>query len=130
MKSKITNLMGKQYNPESFDCWSLVEELVPLAPKLDVIGCNYKEAIKEYKENNYKLNKNFNEVPLKNVRSQDIILVGHNNINHAGVIYIDSSDTLVIHNDKNGVHTELFHKFIKKYNLIRLLRCKNNNLQN
>ena len=121
-EDKINDLVGRPYNAQTFHCWSLVEELVPNAPKLSVIGGNYEQSIREFKKNTPEYIEQFTEVR-ENAKSGDIVLAGNNYINHAGVLYLDSDNVLVIHNDTKGVHVEPMYYFQKQYKMIRLLRC-------
>lgn len=122
MEDKIESLIGRPYDAERFHCWTLVEELVPEAPKLKVIGGNYTSAIKQFKEqinNNVKQYIEVRERP----QSSDIVLAGNNYINHAGVLVEEDGTFLVVHNDKNGVHVEPMYYFMKNYKQIRIIRC-------
>lgn len=123
-RAKVNELIGRTYDAEDFHCWTLVEELVPGAPKLDVIGGDYENSIREFKKNTPNYIDNFADI-IDKVIDGDVIVVGNNYINHAGVIYVESDDILVIHNDIKGVHIEPLYQFSKRYKIIRLLRCIN-----
>lgn len=123
IEDKINLFIGKPYHEVNFNCWTLIEEIVPNAPKIKAIGNNFSKAIKEFKSKTPEYENLFNEI-LENPESLDIILAGNNYINHAGILIKEDNNFLVLHNDKEGVHIEPAYRFIKKYKTTRIMRCK------
>ena len=122
--NKIDTLVGQSYDADTFHCWTLVEELVPCAPKLNVIGGSYPNAIREFQKNVPTYLDDYEFVTGK-LQDLDVILAGtRDKLNHAGVLLIDSGNELIIHNDKKGVHIEPFDYFVKQYQSVKAFRCK------
>ena len=123
-EDKISELIGREYDANNFHCWSLVEELVPKAPKLAVIGGSYKKAIEGFAKETPNYLELYEEV-LKDPQNGDVLLAGNEkHLVHAGVLVYDSGTPLVIHNDIKGVHVEPLYYFKKKYSVIKVIRCQ------
>ena len=121
-EDRITELIGTPYDENNFHCWTLVETLVPNAPKLDVQGGDFTRAAHQFKKEVPKYIEMYHEV-LEDPQNFDIVLAGSKFLNHAGVLIIEDGNALVIHNDINGVHVEPLYFFRKKYPTIKVMRC-------
>jgi len=119
---KIEELIGKPYDAQDFHCWTLVEELVPNAPKVEVIGGSYRLAKGGFERNAETI---ADKVEVQgDPQEGDIILVGSKkSLIHAGVLLIDSGNRLVIHNDKDGVHIVPMIPFMQQYAVVKVFRC-------
>jgi len=107
---EINKLIGKPFHPETFHCWTLVEILLPRAPKLDVTASSVFKSIKHFRD----------EVPattLEEVDSyedKDIIVLGKNGVfMHAGVYY----DGGIVHTDHTGVRYQRMKDIDKVYTM-------------
>ena len=121
----VNNLIGKPYNKNTFNCWTLIELIVPNAPKVDIevdsVTTTVKKIDKELKDNI----DNFTYPNMGEEIEGDIVLFGHgdNMYNHAGVYY----NNIIIHNDTQGVRTEKYDIMKNKYKNVKILRVKNDN---
>ena len=123
LEDKLEELVGREYDATHFHCWHLVEELVPKAPKLQVEGGDYAKAIRGFRNETPNYIEMFDEIT-EDFKDLDVILVGNQHLNHAGVLIFDSGNPLVIHNDIKGVHVEPLKYFIEPFKKSKVFRCK------
>jgi len=96
-EDKVNDIIGKKYDSESFHCYSLVEYLVPYAPKLEGTAKSLSCGLSHFKSelSQHKLKK------ITEFKDKDLMVLGRNGIMfHIGVYYQDG----VIHNtESDGV---------------------------
>lgn len=123
----INNIIGKKYNNETFHCWSLVEELIPEVPKVNIIVETQSRNIKHFKE---KIPKYKELIEVEKIEDGDFILLGRNEKNyfHVGVIL---KNNLIIHNTRiDGVVIETFKKIKIKYKHQKFIKVDKNDNNN
>jgi len=111
----VNTLIGKPYDAQYFHCWTLVELLLPYAPKVQVTAANLTVSVKEFKDRTQATN-------LKEVTDfgdKDIIVLGRNEVyHHAGVFFNGG----IIHVDKLGTRWQLLSDMAKVYPSIKGFR--------
>ncbi len=114
--------MIKPYDAETWHCWSLVEALVPNAPKVEVVGGSYKLASRGFESNAKTIADT--ELVTDDPKEGDVILVGSDKyLSHAGVLLIDSGNLLVVENSPKGTQVVPFLAFVQQFKVFRVYRC-------
>lgn len=115
---KVQELIGKPYDTETYNCWHLVMDLVPTAPKVDVVATKI-VAMSFFNDKKYYTG--FKEVEIP--KDGDIVLMGSTpkHLHHAGV-YVNGG---VIHADKPSVMFRSITYMKRLYREVRFYRASN-----
>lgn len=115
---KVNSLVGKEYDAEHFNCWHLVMELVPTAPKVDVVATKM-VGIKYFTDKSYY--SDFHEVSIP--KDGDIVLLGESisKLHHAGV-FVQGG---VIHAESPSVVFTTLRRLKFSYKEVRFYRANN-----
>lgn len=115
---KAQELIGKPYDAKLYNCWHLVMDLVPTAPKVDVVATKI-VAMSFFNNEDYYTG--FTEV--KEPRNGDIVLMGNipGKLHHAGV-YINNG---IIHADNPSVMFRSIVFMKRLYKEVRFYRASN-----
>jgi len=112
---KINRLIGKAYDKESFNCYHLVQELVPCVPDFDTVVSRLLQS----RYLNQDVYTDMREVTV--FKDGDIILLGAEtkHLHHVGVFY----QGLIVHADKPMVRAESLAHIQKAYPVMKGFRC-------
>ena len=116
IEDKINSLIGTPYDADMYHCYTLVMELQPKAPTLDLIASKT-TAVRYMNDDEYPDWK-ITQSP----RDMDICLMGtkDNVYHHAGVFF----NGLIVHADLTYVRAEKLDIISKKYSHMRFYTCK------
>ena len=114
-EDKANSLIGKPFDAYKAHCWTLIEDLLPNAPKIKGTAETLFISVKHFK-------KQLSSHSLQEVtdyQNKDIIILGKNNsFFHAGVFYENG----VIHASEQGVVYQSLKDIKKLYTEIKGLR--------
>ncbi len=114
-EDKVNDLIGKPFDAYKFHCWTLVEDLLPNAPKIEGTAKTLSVSVKHFKKE--LVSHNLKEVDL--LQDKDIIIMGKNDTYfHAGVFYKGG----VVHASEFGVIYQPLKDIKKTYTQVKGLR--------
>ena len=117
LADSINDIIGKPFNAETFHCWTLVEELLPEAPKLDVTATSIIKSIKHFRDEMPEIGL----IEVDTYENGDIIVLGKNGVYmHAGVYY----DGGLVHVDHYGARYQPMKDIDKVYTMKQGLRSR------
>ncbi len=114
---KVNLVIGKEYDPETYNCWSLVTELVEDAPPLGLTAHTLNEVVKGFASHMIEKAEYLNRAP----ENQDIVVLGsRGRIIHVGVFY----NAGIIHASPKpkGVMWESMVQMRRRYSIIKVVR--------
>ncbi len=116
---KVNSLIGKTYDPNDFHCWTLIEELIPNAPKIDFVVDSITASVKKI-DSELKLNESLFEFPTKPEDGDIILFALKSSYLHVGIYW----KNVIIHNSEFGVRTEAYKVLLNKYKKTKILRVR------
>ncbi len=115
IEDKINSLIGTPYDADMYHCYTLVMELQPKAPTLDLIASKT-TAVRYMNDDEYP-----NCIEVEKPSDLDIVLLGikEDTYQHAGIYF----KGLVIHADRPSVRAEKLDIIRNTYPFIKVFTC-------
>lgn len=114
-EDKVNSLIGKPFDAYEYHCWSLVEDILPTAPKIEGTAKTLSVSVKHFKKELF----SHNLLEVSDYKDKDIIIMGRNDTYfHAGVYFKGG----IIHASENGVIYQPLSEIKKIYTEIKGLR--------